>query len=118
MGQLTEQVFVSLFLHQDVQHGVMSISSAWMDGYTAGFVHYDDAVLLPNNLDGQIRYWGFVAMNVVGDNVAVLDDVALRNCLVVDFDPAVLNGSLLSSVNICPRNQLVSWRKSESTAEN
>jgi len=88
-----------------------------MDGYTAGFVHYDDAVLLPDNLDGQIRYGRFVAMNVVGDNITVLDDVALRNCLVIDFDPAVLNGSLLSSVNICPRNQLVSWIKSEPTAE-
>ena len=78
-----------------MQYCVMSISSAWMNGYTAGFVHNDDSILLPHNLDGQIRNGWFVAMNIMGNNVTVLDNVVLRNRLVIDFDPAILDGPFL-----------------------
>lgn len=86
----------------------MSVSSAWMNGYTAGFVDNDDSILLPHNLDGQIRNGRFVAMNIMGDNVTVLDDVVLRNRPAIDFDPAILDSSFLHSVDICTKNQLVS----------
>lgn len=80
-----------------MQHSVVAVTTTRVHGNTTGFVDNDHAIVLAHHLDGQVGDGWFVAVDVVRDNVTVLHDVVLNHGLAVDLDPAVLDGSFLSS---------------------
>lgn len=92
---LTIELLKPLLLHQDMQHRIMAVAATRVHRHTAGLVDNDHAIVLAHDLDRQVGHGRLVAVDVVGNNVAVLHDVVLRHDLTVDLDPPVADGSFL-----------------------
>lgn len=83
-------------------NGVVVIPTRWVNGDTCWFVNDNHIIVFMNDADRLRCYGRFMAMQRVGDYVAILDDLSDRGDLqAIDYNTATLYSIFLNPVRSC-----------------
>ena len=77
---------------QDLDDGVVVVAAGGVDGHAGGLINDEDVVVLVDDADGLAGDGGFMAVEGVGDDLAVLDDGVRTGRLPADGHLAVFEG--------------------------
>ena len=104
-GQSVEAVagervpLVPAFCAHDFDNGVVVVTAGRVDGDASGLVDDDYVAVFVDDTNRLGSHGGFVAVEGMGDDVAVLDNGVDRDGLAIEYDFAALDGVLLEYIS-------------------